>query len=305
MNLEEVILFKEEKNIDIPELEDDEKNSIKLFIEITRHIQEIEQLFCIFQINLKNLLYFYQINNNDTIVRNVSFDFDEDDVLIVNTFTINFISSGKTVKESIEMFLKQYVGESSQKYIEYITNCFNKLYDDYFGYRLLLRMRDFSQHGHLPVTRDYNNKYAFDLEHILLTPHYNHNKTLENEMKKIKEDIHKKYQDNARIVYTISMIEFNFCIIKTYVEFLNCVEEILNASINNIKKLLKDKPEIIYESDDELNGLVFFDEDDNIHAFDPKEDSSLMFQTIKNKAIILLEKEEVELEEMKKTFRFE
>lgn len=310
MNIEEVILLKEFdmniKSIELPTLSTEEQECIKFHIELTRHIQEIEQLFRVFCVNLKNILHFYVLNNNDVITKKIPFDFEEHDNIIINAFIINYISSGKTLKESIETFMEQKLGDSLEKYIDFKENCLKKLYDDFFGYRLLLRMRDFSQHGHLIVNVDNNNKYSFDIEQILLTPHFNLNKKLKEEMKKIKEDIYNRYQDHPRIVFTVSVAEFNFCIIKTYLEFLNTIEDIVKKSVHNINSLLQNRPDIIYKSKDSLNGLVFFDECDGIaHCFDPKEDSLQMFEFIKGKATELLKKEEIELEELKKTFRYE
>lgn len=55
-----------------------------------------------------------------------------------------------------------------------------------------MKLRDFSQHGHLIVSRDYQNKYYFDIEQILSTPHFNINKKLKPEMKNIRQEIYER-----------------------------------------------------------------------------------------------------------------
>ena len=181
------------QDIEIPNMNDEEKETIETFIDITRHIQEIEQLFRIFRVNIKILLNFYRLGNNDEISKNYDFDLEDTDDYIINSLVINYISSAKTLKESIENFMKQFVGETNEINIKYNNECLNKLYDDVFAYRLLLRLRDFTQHGHLIVSRDYQNKYYFDIEQILSTPHFNINKKLKNEMKNIRQEIYEKY----------------------------------------------------------------------------------------------------------------
>ena len=49
------------QDIEIPNMNDEEKETIETFIDITRHIQEIEQLFRIFRVNIKILLNFYRL----------------------------------------------------------------------------------------------------------------------------------------------------------------------------------------------------------------------------------------------------
>ena len=189
------------QDIEIPNMNDEEKETIETFIDITRHIQEIEQLFRIFRVNIKILLNFYRLGNNDEISKNYDFDLEDTDDYIINFLVINYISSAKTLKESIENFMKQFVGETNEINIKYNNECLNKLYDDVFAYRLLLRLRDFTQHGHLIVSRDYQNKYYFDIEQILSTPHFNINKKLKNEMKNIRQEIYEKYGDMWNRLY--------------------------------------------------------------------------------------------------------
>ena len=74
MNTEWTI-FKEDTDVDVEkinlvELEDDERNLMRTYVETTRHIQEINQLFHIYKCNLDIILFFYRLNGNDIIERN-------------------------------------------------------------------------------------------------------------------------------------------------------------------------------------------------------------------------------------------
>lgn len=292
------------QDIKIPNMNDEEKETIETFIDITRHIQEIEQLFRIFRVNIKILLNFYRLGNNDEISKNYDFDLEDTDDYIINSLVINYISSAKTLKESIENFMKQFVGETNEINIKYNNECLNKLYDEVFAYRLLLRLRDFAQHGHLIVNKDYQNKYYFDIEQILSTPHFNINRKLKNEMKNIRQEIHERYGDHPRIVFTLSVAEFNYCIIKTYNGFLEAIEEVFKEHIRSMKKLIKDRPNFIYRSNNYFNGFIFFENDeDGLQCFNPNDDSLKMFNEIKNKIAFLLKEEEKELELLKESFK--
>ena len=152
-----------------------------------------------------------------------------------------------------------------------------------FYYRLLIRIRDFSQHGHLPVTVSYDNRCCFDLHHILYTPHFKHNAELKKEIQQIINDIHTIYSDYPQIVFSNAIKEFTICIIQIYIDFLNNIEDLIKNSRNKIETLLKKRKEIIYKSSNALNGFVFYDfYNDSFHCFNPKENPVEMFFNIKN-----------------------
>ena len=306
MKLRDYIFAKDCKfniqDIEIPDMNNEEKNIMKTFVDITTYIQEIEQLFRIFRINLKLILNFYRLGNDDKISKNYDFDLEDTDEYIINSLVINYISSAKTLKESIENFMEKFVWENNEINIKYNNECLKKLYDNVFSYRLLLRLRDFSQHGHLIVSEVFEDKYCFDIEQILSTPHFNINKKLKLEMESIRRDIYDKYGDHPRIAFTLSIVEFNYCIIKTYNEFFYTVEEVLKQYIQSMKKIIKDRSDICYKSNNVLNGFIFFENDDGIlNCFNQNGDSLKMFYEMKDKAAFIL-KEEKELELLKKSF---
>ncbi len=300
MKTEEYILV-ENTDIDldkitIPDYTEDEMNVIKKLLEFTRHFQEINQLYDVFNVNLHDILIHYVLNANDTICRKTFFN--EDDLIVINALIINYISSAKTLVESIEIFLKQNLGERFLN--DFKDNCISLIYDKYFSYRLLIRLRDYAQHGHLPVYIN-DNKCCFDLNQILNTPHYNHNKKIKNEIDKISEDIENKFRNNPRIVFTRSIAEFQICILEIYLKFIDQIRETALEIVENFKNLLKNRPEIIYKSGDILNGfIIFFMEDSDLHVLNPNDDSIKMIDDIRFKIKKRLSEER---KEFKKIFK--
>ncbi len=126
------------------------------------------------------------------------------DYISVNSHIINIISAGRTLIESMECYIKNNsdIGDAKQKYLDYYHNT----YDSSFAYRFLIRLRDYSQHGHLPVSSTGNN-YYFDLIQISNKPHYNHNKTFETQMKSIIDEILEKYHNTPTISLTETLAE--------------------------------------------------------------------------------------------------
>lgn len=308
MNTEEYILLNNTnidiEKIEIPNFSDDELNLIESLLEYTRHIQEINQLFRIFRINLQDILLHYVLNTDDTIIRKIDLSNKEEDIIIINTLVINYISSAKTFTASIENFMLKKLGENELN--NFKTNCLSKIYDERFSYRLLIRLRDYAQHGHLPVHMSWDKKCSFDLEQILYTPHFNHNKKIQDEIINLKQKIYNKFQDNPRIMFTMSIAEFQLCIFDIYIYFINTIKKDLVDLINKLDKLIEERPNIIHCSDDALNGFILYSiKNESVHCFDPKEKPIEMIDNIKIEVENELEEARKEFQKLIKSYKFE
>lgn len=303
MKTEEYILNKniniDVNKIAIPTFKNTEKHLINEYIEFTRHFQEIDQLFHILKVNLDHLLIHYELMNNDIIIKKDNFSVDENDGIIINALVINYISAARTFVESVEIFLKERLGEEALQ--KFKTTNLSKIYDERFSYRLLYNLRNFSQHGHLPVYIEANNKCSFDLEQILYTPHFEHNKKLKKEMESIKEKILKEFEDNPRIMFTRTLAEFQIAILEIYVDFINFIFDNLVFYKKEIEKLIDTKPNIVYKSKDIFNGFIMYEvKDNNIHCFDPNQNPIEMVENIKENLLNDLKKNK---EEFNKIFK--
>jgi len=308
MNTEEYILIKNTdinmEKIKVPKFSTEEIYIIQEFLEFTRHIQEIDQLFHIFKTNLREILLNYELNCNDTINRKIDLSYDEEDIIIINTLVINYISSAKTLIESIETFMNKNMTEEDIN--KFKVDCLSKIYDERFSYRLLIRLRDYAQHGHLPVYMSYDKKCSFDLDQILFTPHFSHNKKIQDEMVKLRQKIYNEFGDNPRIMFTMSIAEFQLCILEIYIFFIDTIRYKLVELVNKMDTLIKDKPDVIYKSNDILNGFIVYSmENECVQCLDPKEKPLQMIDKIKNDAENELRKAKVEFEKLFKTYKFD
>ena len=304
MNTESTIFLKDTdiniEDINLVKLEEKETEYLNSYVEITRHIQEINQLFHIYKCNLDNLLFFYKLNNDDILQRNKYIKIAESDSMMINTLVINLISAGKTFVDSIDIFLKSYTNQYALLKKDIISN----VYDSCFYYSFLYHMRNFSQHGHLPVQVDVNMCCCFDLEQVLTIPNFKINSKIEEEINKLKKEIYEKFGDHPRIVFSLSIAEYNFCIIRIYMKFLEDIEEIILNYNNKIKYIIKKYPEIIHKGKEVLNGFVLYDiKDSSIHCFDSREKFIDLFWNIKKDISETFVKEKEELESFRKSFR--
>lgn len=296
--------LKIKESITIPNLSTEKLDKVKEFVEFTRHFQEVYYLFKIFKTNLNNILMYYVLYKDDSIIRKSQIIKEESDYIQINALVINYISSAKTFVESIEKFItSRYSKNEKDLFCQDITS---KIYDTIFSYRLLIRLRDFAQHGHLVVYFDFNNKCCFSLEDILATPQFTFNSKIRQEFKSIKEEINEKYKRNAEISFVKTIAEFELCIYKIYLKFLEYTKEKLKMLKQEFDIIVQEESDMIYKSDDSLNGYIIYGIENNSFQFiNPNEDAIQFASNIYKEITIGYRKEnKIFKETFGKYFRF-
>lgn len=281
-------------NITLYDYTDEGLNCITSFVEITRYIEEIHQLFDIFHYNVRKLLSVYELNRNDKIKRRVTQFEDFSDRTELNALVISLISSGKTLVDAMQACVQSSYSKESDVYSE-----FNKIlsaeYDGCFSYRLLTRLRDFSQHGHIPVSWD-GETACFDIGQLNDTPHFNHNKTILVEMEKFCEELLIKEKVQPRHVFSIAVAEFSVSIFRIYYEYWKTMNDNFYIRLENMNDLIKQHPETIKHKDKKYDGYFFYQIGNGLHTFHASELSDKMYVQYLEEAKDLKEYHEKELE---------
>ena len=282
MDTEKMFLTDDGFNLVCEELADEDLKTARHFIEITRHMQEIHQLFLIFKKDIDNLQSEYVLKNNGNVFCEERPANSGADYISVNSHIINIISAGRTLVESMECYIKNNsdIGDAKQKYLDYYHNT----YDSSFAYRLLIRLRDYSQHGHLPVSSTGYN-YYFDLKQISNKPHYNHNKTFEMQMKSIIDEILKKYHNTPTISLTETLADYVVKLLAIYKMFWYQTENELTEACAKFQTVVSCYPDNIIKEQEDLDGLFIYDVvDGNAHVVDPNDKPNEMVIRFKKEA---------------------
>lgn len=269
----------------IVELAADDLESFKRHVEITRHLQEIHSLFSIFKFQIDILQKEYILKSDGSVFTNQNAADREEDYIAINAYSINIISAGKTLVQSMESFVKMdYFSPDDQLKKEYLEY-YHKIYDHSFAYRLMIRLRDYAQHGHLPIDNEGNN-YHINLDTILRKPHYNHNKTMAYEMKKIADEISDTYDDTPTFSLTRTLAEFVSKLSLLYERFWDIAENTLLKSQKRAQDIIKKYPENIINASETFPGFFIYDEEPEgwIHAVSCADDPEAMYHRFKNEA---------------------
>lgn len=281
-------------NITLYDYTDEGLNCITSFIEITRYIEEIHQLFDIFQYNIRRLLSIYELNNHDKIKRHVLQFEDFSDSTELNALVISLISSGKTLVDAMQACVQSSYSKDSDVYSKF-CKILSVEYDGCFSYRFLTRLRDFSQHGHVPVSWD-GEAACFDIGQLINTPHFNHNKTIFGEMERFCDELLIKEKVQPRHVFSIAIAEFSVSIFKIYYEYWKTMGDSFYTSLSNINDLIKQHPEAIKHKDKKYDGYFFYQIGNSLHTFYASGLSDEMYVQYLEEAKELKESEEKELE---------
>lgn len=278
-----MFLTDETFNLVCEELSENDLKIARHYVEITRHLQETHHLFLIFKNDIDNLQKEYVLENTGNVFCGQNPAENEDDYIAINAYTISIISAGRTLVESMECYIKNNTNiddTAKQRYLDF----YHKTYDSSFAYRLLIRLRDYSQHGHLPVSSMRNN-YYFDLIQIVDKPHYNHNKTFENQMKNIIDEILTKYHDTPTIALTETLAEFVVKLLSIYKMFWYQTEDELNEAYNMFQNVISDYSDNIITQEDCLSGLFVYDiVGSNAHVVNSEDNVHEAFIKFKNEA---------------------
>lgn len=278
----------------------EEAQIIVSYIEMTRALQEIHQLFDVFRYHLSRLCAIYDLNASDMIVRKVPYLENYSDQTELNALMISYISSGKTLVDALQSCARETYngGDLYNTFSKFISS----IYDDSFSYRFLTRLRDFSQHGHLPVST-YDNRMCFDIAQIANTPHFRHNKSILEEMDNFCTELLEIQKVQPRYVFTLAVAEYTVAIHKIYRTFWEEMQKAFSASEKALRTLIKTYPNSIIHKNSDMDGYFFYIEDNVLHGFNSKEDSLSMVLNYTEEARQICDSEELELQEFRKSLK--
>lgn len=284
MDTEKLFILNEETSeISYTELSENDLLCSKHHVEITRHLQEIHQLFLITKYNISCLQEKYMLMNSGDVFCNEKAADSENDFIAINAHITSIISSGKTLVDSMECYIKTNSDIEKNSKDEYL-NYYHNIYDSSFAYRFLIRLRDFSQHGHLPVSSERNN-YYFDLKQIAEKPHFNHNQALLEQMSQAIDEIMDVYRDTPTLCLTKTIAEFIANLFSLYNKFWDCIKSELIASHLKFKSVIKTYPENVITTSGFLKGFFVYDlENGDAHAVHTKDNPQKMIKKFKIEA---------------------
>lgn len=270
------------------ELTDEERAVLTGYLDLTRDVIEANQLFEVFYFNFQNLINSFELKLNDTVVRKEHCPPYDSEIIAVNALIINLISSAKTLTEFLRTTNK------SDEFNQEVS----KIYDSNYGYRVLINLRNFMQHGHLPVSFQ-ENRYCFDFKQILKAPHFNFNAQLVEDMRSFLDILETPEKPLANLALTITLANFVVQVIDIHRKYLFYIQKDISLSYEKFQKIISDNPKLVCDYNATFNGYVLFDMDDNsIHALNSKDNPNISILNYYERLEKIYEEEKTELDSL-------
>jgi hypothetical protein len=298
----------------------DEQEQLVFHMEIDRHIRELVLLFKVFRFNMLSLRDTFHLTTADNLIKNETLSFEVnslgkispkdkfngeiDESIEINALTINFMAAGRTVIDCITNAINGDFSDSFPPPEGLTEQWLSKVYDDNFHYRFLVTMRNYTQHGHLPVSV-VDGKFGFDFHQILRTRHAKHNAARAKEMEDIVNEIICEDSTYPRFTFTHTIAECNLCVTEVYVDFLNKMKEVWRESNKRVKALATQHPNnVISSTDGNYHSLIFILEDESTHNIFLENNSVNEFNVFLNEAKKILREEKSKVNVLRRAVKF-
>lgn len=254
-----VELYLHEMEYSFEKLPPEHETVFRTFIEEERHFQEITQLYQMMLFDLEQIFLNFKLSFNDvvTLVQG-----EEMSIVNLNALFRNSISAARSLIDSLDVYDRVYVSEEGY----FKSNYISRAYDEHFEYRLVDYLRNYYQHGHVPVSFDGLRIY-FQMSEILDVSHMKINEKLKQQLNAIQDELMGYGAMDTRVAVVPTLYKY-FLLIHTLVyEFFNYLYHHRQERFEQVKNILSFHPEYITD----MNGIdfvpVYLDEYNVVHGF--------------------------------------
>lgn len=248
-----------EQELIFHELQKEDERIFRNYIEESRHFQEITQLYKMMLFDLHEIFLHYDLHFDGSVS---SLYGKEINILHINALIGNAVSAARTLIETMEVFDRVYIASEGN----FKKNFISRAYDEYFSYRFIDFIRNYMQHGHVPISFD-GEKIFFQLSEILDVSHMKINASLKTQMKDIEQELFDHGEMNTCLTVIPMLYEYFFLIHTLVHEFFQFIKMYFLEQSNAVQKILEEHPEYISEVNGNPVVAVYLDEGGMVHGF--------------------------------------
>lgn len=261
MNTRYCIKINQEEKQDVcfKELPKEVEEMFREYMEESRHFQEITQLYQIFIFDFNEIFSYFRFRFDDSIA---SVNGEKVNIIQLNALLYNAISASRTLVESIEVYDREYVSKDGifKKYF------ISSVYDECFAYRFVDFLRNYMQHGHIPVSFD-GEKIFFHLSEILNVLHMKINQKLRIWMQDVEIELQKCGSLNTQLAVVPTLYQYFLQIHVLGLEFFKFVKSHRYQYFEKIINEIKEHPEWVLDVNKQKFVGVYIDEFESLHGF--------------------------------------
>lgn len=192
--------------------------------------------------------------------------------ITINAFTIELLSAGRCISEGLDVFSKIFLSEAD--YQSFHSKFISEVYDTSFCYRFCSFLRDYSQHGHFPVSCTDDN-ICFNILQIKNVQHFNMKRKIDEDCENLSRLIGEKAKDIPKLAYFPIIVEYACIITRMVYNYLTSFQELVSSQMVFLRRIMEEDPLLINHGIKEVEGLLFFvvtESPNNLHAVDTRSD---------------------------------
>lgn len=251
-------------------LEESERAILHKYVITFQELDELFQLFDVYDINLKLLHSICNLQINGGFECKAGWS--GDDFTTINILTTNIISSGKVFTEALDRATKAICGVDSIEREHFRKNAYSSEYSKELPYFILSNFRDIVQHGHLVVSLDDSSEqkhFCFDIEQIRGTLHFSFKKPFADKMENISKEIEKRFNSSPVLSYTSIMSGYSLSVVRIHNCFLKTMCPVLNDIDSELRLLLVRRKDIAQFIEERGISFVVYEAEGRLWAFSP------------------------------------
>ena len=155
-----------------------------------------------------------------------------------------------------------------QRLFSYISHYLSvsEAYDEYFSYRFTECIRNYIQHGHIPISFD-GEKIFFQISEILDVTHFMFNKKLKKQLENIEKELIDHGVMETRLGVVPVLYEYFLLIHMIVLEFFRFVKSYFIEHFLEVKKILLENPDHVVDIHGNKFVCVYLDEGNSMHDF--------------------------------------
>ncbi len=263
MNTRNYISF-DKSEMNFTTLPEENEKIFQRYMEFAQHIRELDQLYRMMIFNLENIFERFTLNFDDRVFTKNG---EVVDPIKLNAMLGNAISSGRTLIESMEVCDKVYISEDGNFKKYFIA----PVYDECPDYRIVDFLRNYMQHGHVPVSYD-GQKIFLNLSEILDVTHMRINARLNQFLGDAEKQLLSYGAVETRLSCVVLFYKYFLMVHKLYRAFYSYASYKIEKIYEDRQKVLQEHPEYVFVTGGKPVVPVYLDELGQLHGFLADED---------------------------------
>lgn len=229
------------------------------YIQLTHDIQEIGQLYDVYQERVNRYIEYDLDENHHMIKRGTSKIIDK---LTINELVTSLISSAVTLIHSVDkLLLQQKMANSEETYSSLFA-------EKYIGFSFMIMIKAFAETGHLPICSTSEGNCYIDLETIRRMRNQEISDDLLHGIELFIEIFETNEKDIRRIDLYNMMRNFLYAFADYYLSYYQKIESTLFEKAEKMKMTIQEHPELIVPKGRFKDYVVFqLKNEELLHAF--------------------------------------